>query len=359
MRDENRRMWEQLSMERKKVDKLVSVVNRLWETVQKGFPGSVPPFPTDLFTDPNSNAGDNPNIYITSPTSSSARYPPPLSINFNQPLQSIQSPSSSPTSTDFPHNHQHHTHPSLSRQHSFQHVGFSSGGQSGNGGGPASRAPETGDTTTPSSPSGMECVYDSEDPTGSGNGVNGTQNSGTTAPSSLLGLPGITAAGGVGGIGNVGVSGVKRSSRARSDSAPLGPYSYGSPGAGTSSPGGPLAVGSSWLGGRPRSGSGLVAVSRPGTGTGMGMGSLGRNMGNLSGLANLNSPPTVPTGGAPPPTVNGVGGAGGDTGGVPPQTSGVIPTSASSGSVNSLMGGGAIGAGPTGMGSVVSDGSGR
>lgn len=40
MRDENRRMWEQLSMERKKVDKLVSVVNRLWDMVQKGFPGN-------------------------------------------------------------------------------------------------------------------------------------------------------------------------------------------------------------------------------------------------------------------------------------------------------------------------------
>lgn len=33
-------MWEQLSMERKKVDKLVSVVNRLWDVVQKGFPGN-------------------------------------------------------------------------------------------------------------------------------------------------------------------------------------------------------------------------------------------------------------------------------------------------------------------------------
>lgn len=40
MRDENRRVWEQLSMERKKVDKLVTVVNRLWDIVQKGFPGS-------------------------------------------------------------------------------------------------------------------------------------------------------------------------------------------------------------------------------------------------------------------------------------------------------------------------------
>jgi hypothetical protein len=48
MRDENRRMWEQLSMERKKVDKLVGVVNRLWDTVQKVFPGNGRAFPLFL-----------------------------------------------------------------------------------------------------------------------------------------------------------------------------------------------------------------------------------------------------------------------------------------------------------------------
>ncbi|TFK39669.1 HSF-type DNA-binding-domain-containing protein [Crucibulum laeve] len=40
MRDENRRMWEQLTNERRRVEKLVGVVNRLWDVVGKGFPGS-------------------------------------------------------------------------------------------------------------------------------------------------------------------------------------------------------------------------------------------------------------------------------------------------------------------------------
>ena len=41
MRDENRRMWDQLSAEKRKVDKLVGVVARLWDVVDKGFgPGS-------------------------------------------------------------------------------------------------------------------------------------------------------------------------------------------------------------------------------------------------------------------------------------------------------------------------------
>jgi hypothetical protein len=40
MRDENSRMWEQLSSEKRKVEKLVNVVGRLWDIVGKGFPGS-------------------------------------------------------------------------------------------------------------------------------------------------------------------------------------------------------------------------------------------------------------------------------------------------------------------------------
>ncbi|KXN91101.1 Heat shock factor protein [Leucoagaricus sp. SymC.cos] len=374
IRDENRRLWDTLNMERKKSEKLVGLVNRLWDVVQKGFPGSMPPFPSDFFSDSNLSTNDNPNIYITSPTSASARYPPPLSINFNQPLHSIPSPSSSPTSTDFPHQH-HPTHPSLSRQQSFQPVGFASGGQAGTPGAPTSRPTDATETANASSPSAMEGVYDDENSTGPGNGVNGAQNSGprgsggvkrqrlstdeggtgmgglgvnvnmngyhhhlqphgyaaaaahhahhlgdvstvsspgTTAPPSLLGVPGI---GGV-PIGSAvgGVGGVKRSSRARSDSAPLGPYSYGSSNAaaaaaaaGTSSSNGSLGVGPSWLGGRPRSGSGLMTLNRPGTGAGGAM--FGRNMGNLSGLAGLGAPPTgnpagaggPTTGGAPPP----------------------------------------------------------
>ena len=40
MRDENRRVWEQLAAERRRVEKLVGVVGRLWDVVGKGFPGS-------------------------------------------------------------------------------------------------------------------------------------------------------------------------------------------------------------------------------------------------------------------------------------------------------------------------------
>ena len=39
MRDENRRMWDQLTNEKRKVEKLVTVVGRLWDVVGKGFPG--------------------------------------------------------------------------------------------------------------------------------------------------------------------------------------------------------------------------------------------------------------------------------------------------------------------------------
>jgi hypothetical protein len=41
MREENQRMWDQLNAERRRVEKLVSVVSRLWDVVGKGFgPGS-------------------------------------------------------------------------------------------------------------------------------------------------------------------------------------------------------------------------------------------------------------------------------------------------------------------------------
>jgi hypothetical protein len=350
----------------------------------------VPPFPTDMFSD-LSNAGDNPNIYITSPTTPS-RYPPPLSINFNQSLQSMQSPSSSPTSTDFPHSH--HTHSSLSRQHSYQHVGFGAGAQPSS----SSALPtDASDTANASSPSAMEGVY--EDDSGSAGGLNGTQASGprgsagvkrprlstdengmtamsglgvnvnmngyhhhmvvghraqyaaaarpphqhhlagdvstvsspgtTAPPSSLLGMPGITVTGGV-----------KKNSRARSDSAPLGPYSYASSGTGNPASGGNLSIGSSWLGGRPRSGSGLVTVPRPGTGNNIGMG-MGRNMGNLSSLANINSAPSSNANVAGQQT----GSASGPNGEAATQGPG---GPASAGNANSLM-----------SGSVVSDGSGR
>ena len=40
MREENRRVWEALVNERKKVERMVGVVKTLWDVVGKGFPGS-------------------------------------------------------------------------------------------------------------------------------------------------------------------------------------------------------------------------------------------------------------------------------------------------------------------------------
>ena len=40
MRDENRKMWDHLAAEKKKSEKLVGVVGRLWEVVNNRFPGS-------------------------------------------------------------------------------------------------------------------------------------------------------------------------------------------------------------------------------------------------------------------------------------------------------------------------------
>jgi len=39
MRDENRKVWEELADEKRKVEKLVGVVGHLWEMVGKAFPG--------------------------------------------------------------------------------------------------------------------------------------------------------------------------------------------------------------------------------------------------------------------------------------------------------------------------------
>lgn len=40
MREENRRVWDALMVERRKVEKLAGVVKTLWDVVGKGFPGN-------------------------------------------------------------------------------------------------------------------------------------------------------------------------------------------------------------------------------------------------------------------------------------------------------------------------------
>ncbi|KAK7038797.1 hypothetical protein VNI00_010685 [Paramarasmius palmivorus] len=169
MRDENRRMWDQLNAERRKVDKLVGVVNRLWDYVGK-IGGGVPPFPiaelldsspvtvpsshptlssstpgtatpslsasTSTSSNPDTPAtepgAENPNIFVTSPPNNAganARFNMMHSHSMH-PISGSGSVGSSPTTMDFPphihgHGHNHYGVPQfghahgLSRQHSF------------------------------------------------------------------------------------------------------------------------------------------------------------------------------------------------------------------------------------------------
>jgi hypothetical protein len=214
-------------------------------------------------------------------------------------MHSLNSPNSSPTTSDFQgggHYHQHHGHHAQQQQqqhhaqHSRQH-GFQSGNNSGGGGGNGySRTGDSSSSTPlPSSPGSISMdLFDDGScdlpPSGrpstkrqrldDGVGVNGISG----------GIGGLVGGGGGGGGGSGGGSGggnssdamsllssvsspgagtglatltvPKKSSRARSDSAPLG---YGGVGATTAM--------HSWQqqqqgemsgGGRPRSGSGMV-----------------------------------------------------------------------------------------------------
>lgn len=203
------------------------------------------PFPTDLLET------DNPNIYITSPNSTTPHpsttaggsgFLPSMSISGQahslhhaHSLHSLgPSPGSSPTTADFPHHsgghHSHHhsqSHTpasSLSRQHSFQHLPYESaalhhhGSHAHYGAGRYGAGDAPLSTPLPPSPGPMD--IDER--------VAGAKRQ-RTAPSSGLSTP-------------IGMGEGAKKSRARSDSAPLG---YGN-------------LGSAWgAAGRPRSGSGL------------------------------------------------------------------------------------------------------
>ncbi|KAF8631323.1 hypothetical protein AX15_002463 [Amanita polypyramis BW_CC] len=312
MRDENRRMWDQLTAERRRVDKLVCVVGRLWDVVGKNLPGGLPPFPPDILD------SENPNIFITSPPTSttSSRFPPPLSISNltggSMHIHSINTPSSSPTAPDFPshlhhnhHNHGHHNHTSLSRQQSVQHISFSrgngtdsmstsstplqasprsmqamdlfdengSGNANGSGGGTGASGNGTGDHSPNGRGSAKRQRLSMDDgapyPTGGGMstpGLNGSSDSlsplSSSVPSPGIG-PGLGLGGLVGiptGVGmGVGVNGKKSTGpRARSDSAPLGYFGGLTSWGATTAPGGGGNGGLSGIIGRPRSGSGLA-----------------------------------------------------------------------------------------------------
>ncbi|KAJ7746802.1 HSF-type DNA-binding-domain-containing protein [Mycena maculata] len=256
MREENQRMWEQLNAERRRVEKLVSIVGRLWDVVGKGFPGSVPPFPVDLL---------EPNIFVTSPRGYEA----------------------SPTAPDFPHHQppppQHHpTHGhshSLSRQHSFQHISFSRG--------------ETSGSPLPASPGSitMEMFDDAESGRGSskrqrmmsGDDTSPITNGGSPHPHHPQAHHAATVD---------SLSPPKpRTSRARSDSAPLG-YAM-QPGPGGSGGGGLGPWGAGSGGGRPRSGSGLAhGQGQRGIPN---IGNMSRSMGPNGGGGPLLSLATVPS----------------------------------------------------------------
>ncbi|KAH9939093.1 HSF-type DNA-binding-domain-containing protein [Epithele typhae] len=229
MRDDNHRLMVAFQQERQKVDRLVSVTKAMYDVMVKTcgkrslISSAVPtPFPSDIL-----DSTESPNIYVTSPQSAA----PPTS-HF-QTMSSLppgglhslhsMSPGSSPTASEFPsHAHSSHT---LSRQHSYQHMPYDTMHHPHHShhsphhslhGMSAARFDSAMSTPLPPSPGGMD--YDER--------VSAKRQ--RTNPSGSLSLSHSVD------------PNAKKSSRARSDSAPLG---YGL---------------SSWPQTRPRSGSGLA-----------------------------------------------------------------------------------------------------
>ncbi|RPD73133.1 hypothetical protein L226DRAFT_465877 [Lentinus tigrinus ALCF2SS1-7] len=119
MREDNRRLMVAFQQERQKVDRLANVTKAMYDVMIKTC-GMPVPFPTDILE------SDSPNIYVTSPQNSApaASHFPSLSSLPTSGLHQLHSisPSSSPTTADFPsHTHTPHT---LSRQHSYQHIPY-------------------------------------------------------------------------------------------------------------------------------------------------------------------------------------------------------------------------------------------
>lgn len=187
-------------------------------------------------------------------------------------MHTLSSPNSSPTAADFPsHMHHGHTHQSLSRQHSFQHVG-------------GFRGDSTSSTPLPSSPGSisMELFDDGTgDSIPSGRGStkrqrldeNGTANGINNSPDSISLMSSVSSPGSATGPGIANLTVPKKSSRARSDSAPLG-YAGALWQQGGLSSGGQQNQGGI---GRPRSGSGLVPRGIP-------------NIGNMTRSNNASTP---------------------------------------------------------------------
>jgi hypothetical protein len=229
-------------------------------------------------------------------------------------MHSLNSPNSSPTASDFQggghyhHQHGHHGHhPQQHHGHSRQH-GFQAGNSGGNG---YSRTGDSNSSTPlPSSPGSISMdLFDdgSCDPPPSGrastkrqrlddggsvgtNGINGGigGGGGPGSSSDAMGVLSSVSSPGSGGANNglVTLTVPKKSSRARSDSAPLG---YGSVGTAMHSwqqqqQGGMGASGGG--NGRPRSGSGMVP---PRVGMSGGMGRSGNASTPLLSITNAES----------------------------------------------------------------------
>ncbi|RDX51373.1 hypothetical protein OH76DRAFT_1347384 [Lentinus brumalis] len=230
MREDNRRLMVAFQQERQKVDRLANVTKAMYDVMIKTC-GMPVPFPTDILE------SDSPNIYVTSPQHSApaASHYPSLSSLPTSGLHQLHSisPSSSPTTADFPsHTHTPHT---LSRQHSYQHIPYDSMHHAHSHHphhqpqqqhhqqqhhhahhGMAPRYDSAIATPLPPSPSPMD--YDER--------VGAKRQRPNPGASGAMSMPGPPE--------------VKKGSRARSDSAPLG---YGL---------------TSWPQTRPRSGSGLA-----------------------------------------------------------------------------------------------------
>ncbi|KAI0249681.1 HSF-type DNA-binding-domain-containing protein [Lactifluus subvellereus] len=214
MREDNRRVATALAMEKAKTERLTMLTKALYDAFEKNFPGWLPtPFPADL-ADPD----ENPNIYVTHPTTIaiSSHTPFPASALSSAASLHSLSPGSSPTTTDFPTTAHMHPHPhTLSRQPSFPHT---------------HSHPPYGTSPSP-------VPMDFED----AQGRKRQRTAVLPPPLSSSGTNGVSP------TSTVATDGTKqRLARARSDSAPLGYNNFGS----------------SWTATRPRSGSGL-AVRAP------------------------------------------------------------------------------------------------
>lgn len=266
MRDENRRIWEAFSAEKRKTEKLIGVVRSLWDVLGRAGVSGLPPFPSDLL-----ESVESPNIYVTSPTSptgTNASRGLTLSMHHQQSMHSLMSsPGNSPTTADFQgigglpsihghghgHGHGHmngrHGH-TLSRQPSYQHIGSMSSPASAS---PVAGAGEMRMDLFPQSSANEDPLIENGRLGGAGIKRQRMSNedlhplSLTTSPSSSTASPMLSPP--------------KKPSRARSDSAPLGYHPSHHFSSSNTQSGGLTPTGSiDWgtPGGRPRSGSGMV-----------------------------------------------------------------------------------------------------